>query len=444
MNLDSLARPDLYEDEMEKLRQRSLRRGRPEALTQEGFYLGSAGDRSRRLARLIAKTVASGRYRFGPVQRRRALVDGKWRALYRARPTDTIVLGVLARVLADRIDPFLSPRVYSYRAGGSPWKAIGDLAEYIHQHRAERPDRRQRGLYVIRRDIRAYGDSIPAGPGSALWILLREAIARDGEAVAEEFVDWLAGGLRPELREGEGALSRPVAGIPTGSPIQPLICNLYLTPVDRMAESVAGGFYARFGDDMLFAHAEAAVARETASRIDEGVRGLGLELKESLRGVLYFTAPGRPSPDWPESRPASFVEYLGCRIGFGGPVGLKRERARRLIQAMRRRLRQTDRLLSDEPFEARAAALCEAASRALDPDCLAADRAAAPLRFVVDDRAQLKQLDYLIALEVAALLSGRRGARAFRRARYRSLRRDFGLTSLVRERNRRAAGRGKA
>jgi hypothetical protein len=443
MFLTELARPGFYENEIETLRLRHARGKGGEALTQQGFDLGTATGRDRALARLLARTVGSGSYRFGPVEARSALIDGKRRTLYRACLTDTIVLGVLARVLARRIDPFLSDRVYSYRPGGSPWKAIADLAAYLHQHRSQLPDRRQRGLYVIRRDIKSYGEAIPASDESRLWPLLGEAVKR-GDATAPDDLDaFLRSALRPRVQTRDGQLLDPERGIPTGSPVQPLICNLYLTPVDCMADAVPGAFYARFGDDILFAHPDATVAREAAGRIDEAITGLDLQIKEEKKAEIYFTGPGRPSEQWPESRPLSLVEYLGCRVGFDGLTGLKAEKARRFILHMRGRLRHTNTVLDGAPLPERAAALCEVVNRSLDPGVATSDRAAAFLRHIATDRRQLCQLDFLIALEVASLLSGRRGVRAFRRVRYRELRQRYGLVSLVRERNRRARRRAE-
>jgi hypothetical protein len=80
--------------------------------------------------------------------------------------------------------------------------------------------------------------------------------------------------------------------------------------------------------------------------------------------------------------------------------------------------------------------------RALDPrSALTQQRSAIALRRVVTDRRQLRQLDYWIARIVVKSLTGRRDARAFREIPYRTLRRDWGLVSLVAARNRRPARR---
>jgi len=62
------------------------------------------------------------------------------------------------------------------------------------------------------------------------------------------------------------------------------------------------------------------------------------------------------------------------------------------------------------------------------PDALA-------LATLVDDRSQLRQIDYELARRVAEALSRRRGPRAFRHVPYRRLRRELGLLSLEHRRN---------
>ncbi len=62
-------------------------------------------------------------------------------------------------------------------------------------------------------------------------------------------------------------------------------------------------------------------------------------------------------------------------------------------------------------------------------------RSAALLRRAVTDRRDLKQLDYLIALQVVRAVTGHDGVRGFREVTYRKLRHEWGLVSLQRARN---------
>jgi hypothetical protein len=435
--LDLLFTPQAYAEQIEKLiRHRGLG-PRGDQLAHRGVTLSSLGPERKALARLLARTVAAGRYRFEPAVERQALIEGKWRTLYQSCLTDVIVLGVLARATTDLLAPALSPRVYSYLPGRSPWHAVADLAAYLDAHRRQHTDPRARGLYVLQRDVSRYGQSIPTRPESRLWRLLDDAVVQAGVPDAHPYRELIRRAVRPRVRVGDSEPTVLETGVPTGSPIQPAIANLYLSPVDRALESIPGVFYSRFGDDLLFAHPDADVAREAAGVIDRECAALELELKPEKRIDRYFTRPGRASAAWPESRPSSHLEYLGCRMAFDGTIGLKREKARRLLHNLEQRLVCSQHLLEHLPDDERAGALCAVANQALDPSCGLCEPASVLLRHLVNDRQALLQLDHQIALRVAQALAGVRGVRAFRAFRYRNLRQRWQLSSLVVQRNRR-------
>jgi hypothetical protein len=123
-------------------------------------------------------------------------------------------------------------------------------------------------------------------------------------------------------------------------------------------------------------------------------------------------------------------------VSFSGAIGLKADKARGWLQDVRQRIRHTDRLLADAPIEDRARVLCAVVNRACDPSNALSERAAATLRYIADDRRQLKAFDYTLALDLAQRISAQRGVRAFRHIAYRDLRLRFGLRSLVTARHR--------
>jgi hypothetical protein len=403
------------------------------------------------LAQKLAREVGRGDYRFGPVIRRRARIEGKDRSLYVATPLDDIVLGALAPVLSQLVQGALSASVYSYQRGRSPRDAIDALRAYVRQHCHGRPDPRTRGLYVVRRDIRGYGDAIPSGASSALWPMLAEALQAAGVVPSERLMHWLSSAFRPELQEPD-RVERPERGVPTGSPLQPVACNLYLGPVDRICERVPGAFYARYGDDMLFVHADPEVTRDTMHAMDARIAALGLELSVDKSAAYYFTGAGRPS-EQPPFRGVQAFDYLGVRLDFRGTVGLKRDKLRALLADVRARLAGSVALLDrrDDPLRART--LCAVVNSALDPAQPLAHAAAQALRHVVDDRGQLRDLDYKLTRLVAQTLSGRHSVRALRVYSPRMLREQAGLSSLLHARDRarvqardraRAHARGRA
>ena len=125
------------------------------------------------MARKLARTVGNGDYRLQPAHVRTITTDGKQRIVFAYRLTDLLVHGVVAGVLDAALTPALSASLYSYRKGVSWWMAISAFAAYARTHRKDQPEVRRRGLYVIRRDIDSYTDSIPVGATSPVWDMLR-------------------------------------------------------------------------------------------------------------------------------------------------------------------------------------------------------------------------------------------------------------------------------
>ena len=408
---------------------------RPRAGAKQPLPLDSEG--IRRLSRLLRREIAQGSYQFEACTPYEATLDGKRRVLYRFSPTDRVVHGAVARALSQVLEPLWPKTLYSYRTGWSQQRAIAAFAAYVRAHRRGGPTT-TRGLYVLRRDVRGYGDSIPVADESPLWDMLHRALRRAGSTEpSSAAMDLLRRMIRPLVQAGDETPRQLARGVPTGSPIQPLICNLYLMELDELLGQVDGGFYARFGDDMLFAHPDAAIAQHAAHTLAAGCSNLGLEINHDKQQDLFFNGAGRPSTTWSTARGTPTVEYLGLRIDFRGRVGLKQTKARQLLVDIGARIQHSARLIRTACSNANGdgRVLCAIVNAALDPRCALAHPVASDLLGAVDDRSQLRQLDYQFARQIAEALSGRRGPRCFRHVPYRTLRRDWGLISLEHRRN---------
>ncbi|HTQ06684.1 MAG TPA: reverse transcriptase domain-containing protein [Polyangiaceae bacterium] len=371
---------------------------------------------------------------------RRAFLGGKWRHVYRAPLADTVVLFVLAGALTEIVAPLVSERVYSYRKGRSSRQAVRDLAGFVKAHRRAVPDVRARGLHVLRRDVSSYGDSIPVGETSPLWPLLRSGFARAGHAPDDDFSRLVERALRPRVIRLDGTLEAASRGVPMGSPLQPAVCNLYLDALDRRLESIPGGFYARFGDDFVFAHPELAAARQASDAVTTSLEELDLTLnRDKVRDLFWSGAGRRPAVLLSElARGTTHVEYLGLRVAFDGTTTPSQRKLARLRSELRSRIFASERLLRDVPLAERVRALAEATNHALEPRNEAALLDAVELFLDGSDRKKLAELDHWLARTLAEALTGTRGARAFRSAPPRFLR-EHGLLSLVGRRRRRGA-----
>lgn len=71
----------------------------------------------------------------------------------------------------------------------------------------------------------------------------------------------------------------------------------------------------------------------------------------------------------------------------------------------------------------------------LDPKRMLHENQIKRILTLSNDRDCLKQLDFLIALKVAEICSGRKGVRAFRYISYKKIRSQWGLKSLCQVKN---------
>ncbi len=436
----SLADPRRYRRQIERLFDRSLFSPARGALRQDGVSLDALFDGQAAISRRLASAAASGRYVFEPGRIRRIRIDGKERDVLDLRLTDRLVHAVTAGIVEEAGRRLLSSRLFSYRPGASWADAAAGLAAYIRRHNRERPDPKARGLYVIHRDIDSYTDSIPVDPASPLWSMLAGIL---GGASASLGPAWstLLEVVRPQVLWPGGGLGRLLRGVPTGQPISCVLFNLYLHGLDRRLEAVAGGFYARYSDDILFAHPDPARALQAADIIEEEAARLSLRLKEEKSRDVYLNRAARPSPETNRFGGRVSVAFLGTDIQADGTIALGRDAARSLLRDLADRAARTARAARPAGIEERGRAVCAVMNRALHPEqAPLRQRSVDILRRVATHRPQLRQLDYAIALLALRAVTGVAGPRAFRIVPYARVRRDWGLGSLLHERN---LGRGR-
>jgi Reverse transcriptase (RNA-dependent DNA polymerase) len=432
----ALGDPARYRSQIDRLHRRHAYTRALWEVQQDGVSLASVCLHRGKVARLLAQTVARGEYRLDPARLRQMRVDGKPREVFAYRLTDLVVHGVVADIVTEAMYPRLSPSLYSYRRGVSWWQPIAAFAAYVRAHRRSRFDPRTRGLYVLRRDIHAYTDSIPVGDASPLWPMLRAVLGAPG---ARSPADWalIREVVRPEIALDGDARATLYRGVPTGQPISCALFNLYLADVDRYFDQVPGAFYARYCDDLLFAHPDSTVVQAAEAHISELLAALGLELNPTKSRTLYLTGAGRASVDWPEARGTTAVPFLGCAVSAAGTIALSRDKRRRLLADLGQRLRRTVRALGPSDPALAGRVLCRVVNRTLQTRIeFSQERSAVLLRRAVTDRRDLQQLDYLIARLVVRAVTGRPDVRGFRAVPYRRLRREWGLRSLADARNR--------
>lgn len=428
-----------YEDQIERLHNRHLLSKRMYTLEQEGVPLATLVQARSRLARILAASVAEGWYQSQPAVIREILTEGRGRRVFSYRLTDVIVHATIAGILQDALEPRLSSRVFSYRKGMSRWAAVTDFAAYLRSHRRSNSDPRRRGVYVLRRDVASYADSIPMTATSRLWSMVRENLAAaPPTSILPEHWTLIERAVRPEIfADGHRARASMVSGVATGQPIACVLFNMYLGDLDRALEGVPDSFYARYSDDILFAHPDPDVARSAARTMADVLHALGLRFKEIKACDRFLTRPGRPSPAWPEAKGTSAITFLGTRISADGAISIKQESVRTLLAELETRTRTAAGALEHADLDQTGRLVCAVVNQVLDPYAGPESwrETAALLERVVTDRKQLAQLDYSLARLVLRVVTGDAGVRAFRRVPYRKVRQEWGLRSLLHARN---------
>ncbi len=94
----------------------------------------------------------------------------------------------------------------------------------------------------------------------------------------------------------DGTVRRPVSGTPQGEVISPLLCNVYLTRVDR-AWRPAYGRLVRYADDLLVVCRSQGQARAALAKLTSFLADLGLEPKQAKTRIVQLVE-GEPGFDF--------------------------------------------------------------------------------------------------------------------------------------------------
>jgi len=182
---------------------------------------------------------------------------------------DRVAQTAAAMLLEEKLEPIFHPDSYGYRPGRSAHDALA-----VARKRCWRQD------WVLDLDIRAFFDSVPHD-------LLLKAVAHhtDERWVLLYIERW----LKAPMQMPDGTLVAREKGTPQGSPISPLLANLFMHyAFDRwMAREYPGCPFERYADDIV-AHCDTEEqARALRVSIAERLGALGLELHPEKTKVVY-------------------------------------------------------------------------------------------------------------------------------------------------------------
>jgi RNA-directed DNA polymerase len=234
--------------------------------------------------------MSSGSYFPGPVRAVEIPKDhgAGVRVLGVPNVADRIAQTAAAMLLEEKLEPIFHPDSYGYRPGRSAHDAVAAA-----RNRCWKQD------WIVDLDIRAFFDSVPHD-------LLLKAVAHhtDERWVLLYIERW----LKAPMQMPDGTLIAREKGTPQGSPISPLLANLFMHyAFDRwMDREHPGSPFERYADDVVAHCNTEEQARNLQAAIAERLGALGLELHPDKTKIVYCKDAKRRR----ESEHTSF-DFLG-------------------------------------------------------------------------------------------------------------------------------------
>jgi len=222
--------------------------------------------------------MASGSYFPGPVRAVEIPKDhGKGvRVLGVPNVEDRVAQTAAAMLLEAALEPIFHPDSYGYRPGRSAHDALA-----VCRRRCWEKD------WVIDCDIRAFFDSVPHD-------LLMKAVAHH---TSERWVLlYIARWLTAPMQMPDGTLTPREKGTPQGSPISPVLANLFMHyAFDKwMDREHPDCPFERYADDIV-AHCDSEEqAQNLRASMAERLESLGLELHPEKTKVVFCKDANRP------------------------------------------------------------------------------------------------------------------------------------------------------
>jgi RNA-directed DNA polymerase len=182
---------------------------------------------------------------------------------------DRVAQTAAAMLLEEKLEPIFHPDSYGYRRGRSAHDALA-----VTRRRCWRQD------WVVDLDIRAFFDSVDHD-------LLLKAVAHhtDERWVLLYIERW----LKAPMQMPDGTLVAREKGTPQGSPISPLLANLFMHYAfdTWMVRDFPGCPFERYADDIVTHCDTEAHAHRLLGAIADRLGALGLELHPEKTRVVY-------------------------------------------------------------------------------------------------------------------------------------------------------------
>jgi len=253
------------------------------------------------LASLVDEIKRGG---FRPKPAREVLIpkaQGGWRSLAVGCLEDKILQTLLAKILSATFEPIFTEHSYGFRHGKNAHQALAHLYKEISY--------RDKHCVVVEMDIEKFFDTVDH---DRMMELLRLKIGD------EKMLRLLRRMLKNSVLEQGGVMKEQGEGTPQGSPVSPVLANIYLHYAldawfkDTWSEH---GSITRYADDAVFVFGDEERAKEFRAALETRLKEFGLHLHPEKSQLRSFK-PRSPSGDLP---------FLGFALYWGRTAGQRSE-----------------------------------------------------------------------------------------------------------------------